>query len=89
MNRNNFERKLREQGYSEPRTIEYQPNSTSEMHTHDFSCLVLVVDGEFTLAKETGSEKYAPGDTCSLDAGTLHAEQAGASGARILVGTKD
>lgn len=89
MNQSEFERKLREQGYSDPRTIEYQPNSTSDMHAHDFSCLVLVVSGEFTLAKENGSEKYSPGDTCFLEAGTLHAEQAGASGARIVLGTKE
>lgn len=88
MNQRDFERLLHDEGFDDTRTIEYEPNFNSEMHTHAFSCRVLVLDGEFALATEKGTARYAPGDTCKLEAGMPHAEQAGTSGAKIFLGIK-
>lgn len=88
MNEAHFRRQLRRQGYGEAQSLEYEPNSVSDMHTHDVSALAFVHSGEFTLVTEDGSATHQPGETFEVVAGTLHSEQTGASGATILFGTK-
>ncbi len=88
MNEAQFRQQLQEQGYSEAQSLEYEPNSVNDMHTHDFSAFALVLSGEFTLVTEDGSVTHQPGDACKLAAGTLHSEQTGANGATILIGKK-
>ena len=83
-----FRQQLQEQGYSEAQSVEFEANLASDMHTHDFSAFALVLSGEFTLVTEDGSATHQPGEACKLAAGTLHAEQTGASGATILLGKK-
>ena len=88
MNEAQFRRRLREQGYGEPQTLEFEANMAKDMHVHDFSASVLVLSGEFTLVTEDESATHRPGETCRLAAGTPHSEQTGADGASILIGKK-
>ncbi len=88
MNEDLFRQQLREKGYGEARIVEYEPNADREMHTHDFTAMVLVMIGDFTLALESESTTYGPGDWCELEAGTVHTERTGPSGATILLATK-
>ncbi len=88
MNEAQFREQLQEQGYGEARSLEFEPNSVNDMHTHDFSAFVLVLSGEFTLVTADGSVTHQPGETCKLAAGTLHSEQMGETGATILIGKK-
>ena len=88
MNEAQFRQQLKEQGYSEAESLEYKPNSVSDIHTHEFSAFAFVLSGEFTLVTEDGSVTHQPGEACELAAGTLHSEQTGASGATILFGKK-
>ena len=88
MNEAQFRQQLQEQGYSEAKSLEFEPNSANDMHTHDFSAYSLVLSGEFTLVTEGGSVTYLPGEACKLEAGTVHSEQTGASGVTILIGKK-
>ena len=83
-----FRQQLQEQGYGEAQSLEFEPNSANDMHTHDFSAFALVLSGEFTLVTEGGSVTHQPGEVCTLAAGTLHSEQTGARGATILIGKK-
>ena len=83
-----FRQLLQSEGFDEPKTIDYAPNSINEMHIHDFSAHVFVLSGEFTLVTEGGAQAHQPGETCQLAGGTLHAEQAGPDGATLLVGRK-
>ena len=88
MNEAQFREQLHENGYSEGQFKDYGPNTDGPMHTHDFSVMLLVVDGEFTLALESGPVTYRPGDWCELAAGTEHTERTGAGGARVILGKK-
>ncbi len=88
MNEAQFKQQLQEQGYGAAELLECEANMDKDMHVHDFSASGLVVSGEFTMVTEDGSVTHQPGDTCKLAAGTLHAEQTGAAGARILIGKK-
>ncbi len=88
MNEEQFRQQLQEQGYSEAQSLEFEPNWGNDMHTHDFSAFAFVLSGEFTLVTEDGSVTHQSGEACKLAAGTLHSEQAGASGVTILIGKK-
>ncbi len=88
MNEAQFRQELQRQGYSEAQSLEYEPNSVSDMHTHEFSAFAFVLSGEFTLVTEDGSVTHPSGEACKVAAGTLHSEQTGASGATILFGKK-
>lgn len=88
MNAAQFEQDLKERGFGEPQSKDYEPNFSTDMHTHEFTARVLVVGGEFTLVTEGGANIHQPGEVCELTAGTLHAEQTGAKGAKLLIGKK-
>ncbi len=88
MNEAQFRQQLQEQGYGEAQSLEFEPNSVNDMHSHDFSAFALVLSGEFTLVTEDGSVTHQPGEACKLAAGTLHSEQAGPNGVTILIGKK-
>jgi quercetin dioxygenase-like cupin family protein len=88
MNEDEFRQQLQERGYGDAQIKEFDPTFDKEMHTHEFSAMALVVSGEFILALESGPTSYGPGDWCELEAGTVHAERTGPSGATILLALK-
>ena len=88
MSEEDFCAQLQQQGYAEAQVKDFEPNMDGPMHTHDFSVMLLVVNGEFTLARENGATTFRPGETCELEADTLHAERTGSAGARVLLGRK-
>ena len=83
-----FKQQLKEEGYGDAAPLEYGPNKTSEMHTHDFSCFVLVLEGEFGLQTEQGINRYRQGEAFKLPAGVRHAELTRAEGVKALLGKK-
>ncbi len=88
MNEDQFKKQLQERGYSDAQIKEYGPNLDKEMHTHDLSAMALVMSGEFTLALESKSTTYGPGEWCELPAGTVHTERTGPNGATVLLAYK-
>ena len=88
MTEDEFRKLLAEQGYEEIRENKYPPGSDGEPHTHEFSALLMVLEGEFILAREDGSETFLVGQTCDVPAGTVHTERTTQLGARVLAGIK-
>jgi quercetin dioxygenase-like cupin family protein len=88
MTEEKFGKRLRENGYGEEQHKEFAPNTDGPMDSHDFSVMLLVMSGEFTLAQPGGSTTYGPGECCELPAGAEHAERTGPSGARVPLGKK-
>ena len=88
MNEEQFRQQLQEHGYGDVRVIEFEPDNDAEIHTHNFSAMVMVTRGELTLVYEDGPVTYGPGDWCEVAAGTQHAEYSGPNGATALAGTK-
>lgn len=88
MTEHDFRQLLAERGYDEIRETDYAPGSDSELHTHEFSALLMVLDGEFILGREDGNETFTVGQTCEVPAGTVHAERTAEVGARVLAGLK-
>ena len=88
MDEEQFRRLARDKGYGEPARREFEPGLDRELHTHDHSALLLVLDGEFTLALETEATTHGPGGWCELEAGTVHTERTGPAGATVLLAAK-
>lgn len=88
MTEQEFQQLLASRGYDEVRKTDYQPMTENELHTHEFSALLLVLEGEFILEREDGSQTFVAGQTCDVPAGTVHAERTAEVGARVLAGLK-
>jgi len=87
MTEHDFRELLAARGYDEIRETDYEPKSTNELHTHEFSALLMVLDGEFILERPDGRETFVAGEMCDVPAGTVHAE-ASELGARVLAGLR-
>ena len=88
MTEDEFRSELAARGYGEPRSFEFAPDADGEFHSHKYSAMVMVTEGEFRLGLEDETRAFEPGEWCEVAAGTMHLEQAGPSGATILAGTK-
>lgn len=88
MNKEEFTQQLKKLGYEEPRLREYAPDTSGELHAHEFSAMLLVVRGAFALAFEDETIDLSPGDAYEVPAGVLHDERAGADGAAVLLAKK-
>lgn len=63
----------------------YPAYQDGPLHRHDFSLMLLVVGGAFTLALEERAISYRPGEMCELAAAVMHTERAGPAGAQVLL----
>ena len=88
MTEDEFRSELAARGYGEPRSYEFEPDADGELHSHEFSAMAMVTEGEFRLGLTDETRVMGAGDWCEVSAGTLHSEMAGPVGATLLVGTK-
>ncbi|MXY02813.1 MAG: cupin domain-containing protein [Acidimicrobiales bacterium] len=88
MTEDEFRSELVARGYGEPRSYEFEPDADGELHSHEFSAMAMVTEGEFRLGLTDETRLMGVGDWCEVSAGTLHSEMAGPVGATLLVGTK-
>jgi len=87
MTRAEFEAELLRDGY-EVHEGEIKPNVHREAHTHGFDARVFVLAGSISLVFGEERATYRPGDSCSIPAGTLHAEHTEADGVRYVSGRR-
>jgi quercetin dioxygenase-like cupin family protein len=86
MNEEQFRQRAQEQGYGDFQVKDYAPDRDGPLHTHEFSVMLLVVEGQFALGFEDGSiTSYRPGEVCELAANVMHTERAGPTGAKVLL----
>jgi quercetin dioxygenase-like cupin family protein len=83
MDRADFESAARRDGYT-IHTGEIKPNELHKPHVHDFDARLFVLSGAMTLVLGDDIHTFGPGNFCSVQAGTSHAEQCGADGVRYL-----
>ena len=88
MNEELFRQRAQEQGYGEFVTKDYVPNNDGPLHTHQFSVMLLVIGGQFTLVFEDGTTDFRPGEVYELAANVMHNESAGPTGAKVILGKR-
>lgn len=88
MQEQEFRAQAKADGYDEPIEKTWEANLKLDMHTHDFSAMLYILEGEFIIVREDSRTSYGPGEHCQLDAGIRHTETTGDSGARGLVSRK-
>jgi quercetin dioxygenase-like cupin family protein len=76
-----FTKLAQEKGYETVAIREWAPNSVSELHTHEFAVLAMVVQGEMWLTRDNTTEHLQIGDTFTMEAETPHSERYGKDGA--------
>ena len=83
MDRLTFEAELRRDGYQ---IINggLRPDTANPEHAHDFDARVMVLGGEITITRDGKAETFRAGDSCSVPAGTMHAEQVGREGVAYI-----
>lgn len=88
MNRQQFEARLREDGYTEIEAKSLQPRPANDQHGHPFAVRGLVLAGTFTVSQQNISKTYCAGEIFSVAAGHEHSEEVGSDGAEIIAGRK-
>ena len=88
MDAQQFEAKLKADGYQEIETKTYEPRPANGEHGHHFSVHGLIIAGEFTVTKEGLPTTYLAGDTFAVAEGCLHFEAVGPDGVTLVVGRK-
>jgi len=88
MDRTEFERRLKSDGYSQIETKDYAQRPANEPHGHDFAVRGLVLEGAFTVIQGNQSVAYRPGQFFAVEGGIAHSEEIGPEGACVLVGRK-
>ncbi len=83
-----FRTKLAQEGYAAGEVRDLAPGTIMDTHVHDFSAMILVLDGEITVTTEDGDTTCRAGETFSLAAGIPHSERIGGDGVRFLAGRK-
>lgn len=83
-----FEAKLRADGYSDIEVKVYEPRPANGDHGHHFSVRGLILDGSFTVSCEGKPVTYTKGQVFEVPEGTLHYEEVGSAGVRLMVGKK-
>jgi quercetin dioxygenase-like cupin family protein len=87
MNQSEFEADLKRDGYE----VFYGGLSAGHCnpdHSHGWHARVMVIGGEITITRNGKAEKFNVGDSCSVAAGELHAEQVGERGVAYIAGRR-
>jgi len=88
MNRQEFETRLQEDGYTEIQVKSLQPRPPNDAHGHSFAVRGLVLSGTFTIRQHDIAKTYRAGEVFSVAAGLDHSEEIGPDGAEVVVGRK-
>lgn len=80
-----FEAAERVIGCDEVVARSWEPNTTSDTHSHPFRARALVVQGEMWLTVDGATRHLRPGDRFDLPAGKPHAERYGPEGTTYWV----
>jgi len=88
MNRQEFETRLREDGYTEIEVKSLQPRPANDEHGHPFAVRGFVLSGTFTVTLRDMTKTYRAGEIFSVPAGQDHSEEIGPEGAEVIVGRK-
>lgn len=88
MNKENWERKLREEGFSHIFVWQDGPQAFYPDHTHAETTAHIILDGEMTLTVEGKTQTFKVGERIDVPARTVHSAKMGERGCQYIVGEK-
>lgn len=87
MDRATFEAQVQQDGFA-IQDGRMAAGTVNPDHTHPFDARLLVLSGQITITRDGKPETFGPGDTCGVDANTVHAEEVGAEDVVYLSGRR-
>lgn len=88
MNEKEWERKLREEGFTHTFVWRDGPNVSYPEHTHGATTAHIILEGEMTLTFEGKTETFKVGERCDVPAQAVHSARMGPRGCKYIVGEK-
>ncbi len=88
MNPEDWENKLREEGFSNFFVWQDRPDADYPDHTHPVTTAHVILAGEMVLTVNGHTRTFRTGDRCDVPANTLHSARMGRQGCRYLIGEK-
>jgi quercetin dioxygenase-like cupin family protein len=88
MDRQEFETRLKQDGYTEIEAKSLPPRPVNDEHGHPYAVRGLVLSGTFTIRLSDIAKTYRAGEVFSVEAGQDHSEEIGSDGAEVVVGRR-
>lgn len=88
MTPHDWEKQLREEGFSHTYVWQDRPHAFYSDHTHATETAHIILEGEMTLAMDGQMRTFRVGERCDVPAGTVHSARMGPKGCRYLIGEK-
>lgn len=85
LTREAFESDLRREGFEVIHGGQ-KPDSTEEVHAHDFDARIMVLGGEITIARDGKFETFKAGDCCEIPEACQHGTKVGPEGVAYVLG---
>ena len=87
MTRAEFQAACLQEGY-EVGESEIEAHVRRQPHAHDHDTRLFILKGALTLVRGDDRVTYGPGESCTVTAGTVHAEHTDADGVRLVYGRR-
>ncbi len=81
-----WEKELRQDGFSHIYTWQDGPKAFYPDHTHPGRTAHVILEGEMTVTSEARTETYQAGERFDVPAHSVHSARMGPSGCRFLIG---
>ena len=88
MDEEDWEKKLREEGFSHIYVWRDGPSAFYPDHTHPQATAHVILDGEMTVTSQGKTQAFRAGERFDVPANTIHSAKMGPKGCRYLIGEK-
>lgn len=88
MNAKEWEKQLRDEGFTLTYVWQDGPGAFYPDHTHHALTAHVILEGSMTLASLGVTQTYQPGDRIDVPPETVHSARMGPEGCRYLIGEK-
>jgi quercetin dioxygenase-like cupin family protein len=85
MNEAEFRTYAAAEKYDAPEVRTQPPGKFFDTHAHERDLIVLITEGQFTVAYPDHTDVFGPGDMCYVAPGVEHTDEAGPDGASYVL----
>jgi quercetin dioxygenase-like cupin family protein len=85
MNETEFRAYAATEGFDTPENRTQPPGKFFDTHAHERDLIVLITEGQFTVAYDDHTDVFGPGDMCQVAPGIVHTDEAGPNGVNYVL----